>query len=116
MSNLYDLTDAYNKFHTLLFEIRSKSSPKRLKIEVRKEIKECDYQDKIAFSKYTTTQVMLRVHTLDQMLKNKIEAAIDRKDIRDCFDIEFLLRQGASSDLCADKASELEKVISLELQ
>ncbi len=27
-------------------------------------------------------------------MKNKVKAALDRKDIRDFFDIEFLLRQG----------------------
>ena len=27
-------------------------------------------------------------------MKNKIEAFLDREEIRDCFDIEFLLRRG----------------------
>lgn len=90
----YDLTDAQMKFYTLLFEIRSGDYPKRLKIEIRKEVKKCDYQERIAFSKYATRQVILKAHTLEQTMKNKIEAFLDRGEIRDCFDIEFLLRKG----------------------
>ena len=90
----YDLTDAQIKHHTLLFEIRSAGYPKRLKVEIRKEVKTCDLQEKIAFSKYSTKQVILKVHTLEQTMKNKVEAALNRQEIRDCFDIEFLMRQG----------------------
>ncbi len=106
LSSLYELTDAHVKFNTLLLEIRCKHYPKRLKIEIRKKIRKCDYEERIAFSKYSSAQVILKVHTLEQMMKNKIEAALGRKDIRDFFDIEFLLRQGA--DLRASKTSLLE--------
>lgn len=90
----YELTDAHIKFYTILLELRSGKYPKRLKIEIRKQMKECDFQEKIAFSQYSTKQVILKVHTLEQTMKNKIEAALERRDIRDCFDLEFLLRQG----------------------
>jgi predicted nucleotidyltransferase component of viral defense system len=108
----YELTDAQIKFYTLLFEFRSKNYPKRLKIEIRKKTKECDHEERIAFSKYSTKQVILRVHTLEQTMKNKIEAALERKEIRDCFDIEFLLMRGAP--LTAPK-KELEKLKDLLL-
>ena len=90
----YEITDSRLKFYTLLFEIRANNYPKKLKIEIRKEIKECDFQDTIAFSKYSTIQVILRAFTLEQIMKNKIDAFLDRGEIRDCFDIEFLLRKG----------------------
>ena len=90
----YDLTDSKIKHYTLLFEVRSGNYPKRLKIEIRKKVKRADYEEKIAFSKYDTKQVMLKAHTLEQTMKNKVEAAIARQEIRDCFDIEFLLRRG----------------------
>ena len=64
----YEITDSQIKHYTLLFELRSALYPKRLKIEIRREIRDCDFQEKIAFSKFTT--------------------------IRDSFDIEFLLRRG----------------------
>ncbi|MCD6228086.1 MAG: nucleotidyl transferase AbiEii/AbiGii toxin family protein [Candidatus Omnitrophica bacterium] len=92
LSSVYELTDSNIKFYSLLFEIRTANYPNRLKIEMRKETKPCDFEQKIASSPYATRQVALRVYTLGQTLRNKIAAALDRKDIRDCFDIEFLLR------------------------
>jgi len=97
------LTDAHIKFYTIPLELRSTSYPKRLKIEVRKGVKKCDFQERIAFSQYGTQQVILKCHTLEQTMKNKIAAALERKDIRDFFDAEFLLRNGVM--LKADKAT-----------
>jgi len=90
----YDLTDAQIKHFTLLFEIRSSSFPKRLKIEIRRELEQWDFEEKIAYSKFSTKQVILKAHTLKQSLENKIAALLDRGEIRDAFDIEFILRQG----------------------
>jgi predicted nucleotidyltransferase component of viral defense system len=90
----YDITDAQMKHFTILFEIRSGSFPKRLKIEIRKEISDWDFQEKIAYSKFSTKQVVLKAHTLEQTMKNKIAALLDRGEVRDGFDIEFLMRQG----------------------
>jgi len=90
----YEITDAQIKRYTILFELRSAQYPKRLKIEIRRELKDCDYQQNIAFSKFSTKQVALKTHTLDQTINNKIEAFLDRGEIRDCFDIEFMLRRG----------------------
>ena len=92
--NDYEITDSQMKYHTFLLELRSYLHPKRLKIEIRREVKDCDYQEKIAFSKYSTRQVLLKAHTLKQMMQNKVAAFLDRGEIRDCFDIEFLLRRG----------------------
>jgi hypothetical protein len=39
-------------------------------------------------------QVALKAHTLSQTMENKVQAFLDRGEIRDCFDIEFLLRRG----------------------
>ena len=99
----YEITDSQMKRYTLSFEFRSALYPKRLKIEIRREIKDCDYQEKIAFSRFSTKQVLLKAHTLDQTMKNKIEAFLDRGEIRDCFDIEFLLRRGVELPNLAGK-------------
>ena len=92
----YEITDAQMKHYTILFEFRSPQYPKRLKIEIRREMKGCDYQQNIAFSKFSTKQVLLKTYTLDQTMKNKIKAFLDRGEIRDCFDIEFMLRKGVA--------------------
>ena len=92
----YEVTDAWLKHYTILFEIRSETYPKRLKIEIRKEIKDCDFMERIAYSKHSNKQVILNTHTLEQTMKNKIAALLDRGEIRDCFDMEFLLRKGVA--------------------
>jgi len=106
----YEITDAQIKHFTLLVEIRYSAYSKRLKVEIPREQKECDYQTKIAFSRFSTKQVLLKAHSLEQTLKNKIEALLDRGEIRDCFDIEFILRRGvALPELSGKQVDELRK-------
>ncbi len=90
----YELTDSQIKHHSLLLEVRSPSYPKRLKIEIRRKKTEMDFQENIAFSKFSTRQVLVKALSLEQSMKNKVSAFLDRGEIRDCFDIEFLLRRG----------------------
>ena len=115
LSASYEVTDAQVKHYTLLCELRSAHYPKRLKIEVRKEVNACDYQKSIAFSKFSTKQVLVNAHTLNQTMRNKILAFLDRGEIRDCFDIEFLIRRGVRLAVAsAAEADALEtKVASL---
>ncbi len=111
LSRFYEITDAQSKLSTILLEMRLPGYPKRLKIEIGKKIKRCDFQERIAFSKFTTKQVILRVHTLEQSMKNKLDAALSRKDIRDFFDMEFMLRRGIEIPVNKNSASELKKII-----
>jgi predicted nucleotidyltransferase component of viral defense system len=60
----YEITDKQKKHFTLLLELRSSKYPRRLKIKIRRKVEECDYQEKIAFSKFSTKQVLLKAHTL----------------------------------------------------
>jgi len=90
----YEITDAQTKHFTLLLELRFAGYPKRLKIEIRRAVEDCDFQEMIAFSRFATKQVALKAHTLNQTMINKVKAFLDRGEIRDCFDIEFLLRRG----------------------
>jgi predicted nucleotidyltransferase component of viral defense system len=109
----YEITDAQIKHYILLFEIRSRSYPKRIKIEIRKEMKDCDFVERIAYSTYSNKQVIVRAHTLEQTMKNKINALLDRGEIRDSFDIEFLLRKGISlPELKAEQLSRLKKRVN----
>lgn len=94
LSENYKLTDSMNKRNALLFEFKSSSVNRSLKIEIRKEQTNFDWEYKIAFSKFTTKQVMIKALTLSQMMQNKFEALLSRKIIRDAFDIEFLLMRG----------------------
>jgi len=92
--SLYRVTDAANKFYTMLFEIRSSRYPRSLKIEIRKEPRDVKTAPSIAFSRFSNTQVLLKALTLPEMMEAKLNALITRKEIRDAFDIEFMLRKG----------------------
>lgn len=94
LSQFYTLTDSENKFYTLLFELKSKNYPRHLKIEIRKEIKKIEIERAIAYSKYSNTQVFLNVVALQEMMTSKIKTFLERQEIRDLFDIEFLLKKG----------------------
>ena len=106
----YEITDAQIKHYTIIFELRSPLYPKRLKIEIRRKVKGWDYEEKIAFSRSSTWQVVVKAHTLQQTMKNKVAAFLDRAEIRDCFDIEFLLRRGVElPSLDTDSKSKFQK-------
>jgi len=107
----YDLTDAQNKYYTLLFEIKKAPYPRKLKIEIRKENKESDFRETIAYSPYSNQQVLLKSFTLGQMMKNKIGALLDRKEIRDVFDIEFLTRKGVDFSAHYEELKKIKEII-----
>ena len=96
LSQFYSLTDYANKFYTLIFEIKSRDYPRRLKIEIRKEMKKIKTAQAIAYSPYANTQVLMKVVSLEDMMRSKIEDFLKRKEIRDVFDMEFLLKKGVA--------------------
>lgn len=91
---LYTLTDYQNKFYTLLYEIKSKNYPRSLKVEIRKEVKKIETEKAIAYSPYSNIQVLVTVVALKEMMTSKIKSFLERREIRDAFDIEFLLKKG----------------------
>lgn len=105
----YTLKDAENKFYTMLFELRSKDYPRALKIEIRKKKGRFKTEMAIAYSKYADVQVLVNCVALKEVMRSKIEAFLDRKEIRDVFDIEFLVKKGISIEATPD---EIRKLIS----
>ncbi len=101
-----------NKFQALLFEIKSKNYPRRLKIEIRKEIKEIETEKAIAYSRHSNTQVLLTVVALKEMMAAKIKSFLERKEIRDAFDIKFLLKRGIA--LTADTKTQILHIGELQ--
>lgn len=109
----HEITDAQIKHHTLRFELRSGLYPRRLKIEIRRKMQEWDVEKAIAFSRWSNRQVFVMAHTLKQTMHNKIEAFIDRGEIRDCFDMEFLMRRGVNLPIgIGELVPELKKRIA----
>ncbi len=108
----YEITDSHIKRFTMLVEVRAAKYPKRLKLEIRRETKACECQDKIAYSPFSTIQILLKAHSLEQTMNNKIDALLDRGEIRDCFDIEFMLRRGTDlPKISAGQIDDLRKKV-----
>ena len=99
----YVVRDAAIKYYTIIFEIKSAHFHRNLKIEIRKKLQDIRHEKIIAFSKYTHRQVLVSALPAEDMMRSKIEAFVGRKEIRDCYDIEFLLRRGI--ELLADNAT-----------
>lgn len=110
LSDNYKLTDSANKKFTLLFEFKSPSVNRSLKTEIRKEQQNFEWERKIAFSRFAVKQVMVKGLTLKQMMKNKFEALVSRKIIRDAFDIQFMLMRGI--EIPANK-NQLQQVLQI---
>lgn len=93
-ARFYTLKDTAAKRFTLLFELGSGSYPRSLKIEIRKDHRELETEQAIAYSPHDTRQVLLRAMTLGQMMVLKTAALLDRGEIRDAYDLEFLVKRG----------------------
>lgn len=111
LSGAYMITDFANKFHTVLLEIKSKDRPRSLKLEIRKEIKKIKTEQAIAYSKYSNAQVLVNVVSLEGMMAAKIEAFLQRKEIRDVFDMEFLLKKGVTLNAPVEVLERMIKVV-----
>jgi len=104
----YVITDNQEKFHTFLLEIRHNNYPNRLKIEINKDRVYKNHKPMIAFSKHADHQVMVKTIPIAEMMENKIRTFLDRKEIRDVFDIEFLYRRGIKLPADSKKLRQLQ--------
>ena len=114
LQQYYTLADSANKHFTILFELKSPQFPRALKIEIRKEAKNIKTENCIAYSSNSNIQVLLKTVALEEMMKSKIEAFLSRKEIRDAYDMEFLLKRGillvAENEIPNKLLAELEKL------
>jgi predicted nucleotidyltransferase component of viral defense system len=112
LASAYSITDAADTFNTLLFEFRSKDYPRLMKIEIHKGEKKVAIEQSIAFSKYSNTQVLLGTVSLKDMMAAKIAALLDRKEIRDAFDMEFLVKKGIGIEASPETRERARAVIA----
>jgi predicted nucleotidyltransferase component of viral defense system len=94
LDQFYKIADSANKRFIILFELKSPQFPRSLKIEIRKTVKNVKTETSIAYSPHAPVQVMLKTVALDDMTTSKIEAFLDRREIRDAYDMEFLVKRG----------------------
>lgn len=112
LSKHYNIKDSAEKFYTILFELRSPDYPRSLKLEIRREVKKIHVEQVIAYSKYANTQVFLKAVSLNDMMESKLEAFLDRQEIRDVFDMEFLFKRGVPLEASADTLREVLRLIN----
>ncbi len=105
----YAIEDCQDKSHTMLFELRSGGYPRSLKVEIRKKEvpRNIRVQQAIAHSRYSNLQVLVRVVSPEDMMRLKVDAFLGRGEIRDAYDMEFLLRRGVELDAPVDKLRAL---------
>ena len=94
-----------------LYELRKAGTPRALKAEVRKDAGKCRTEPAIAFSANWPRQVLVNAVVLPDMMKRKVEAFLDRKEARDAFDMEYMLRRGVALGADAPTAKALLKEI-----
>ena len=108
LSRDYQIVDAANKRFSLVVELKSASYPRSLKIEIRKEIKMVKTQMSIAYSPNSTVQVLMKTVALEDMMKSKIAAFLSRREIRDAYDLEFLIKRGVPLEADGETLKRLQ--------
>lgn len=109
----FEISDHAEKHFTWLIELKNPAAPRKIKIEIRKD--DASAQDRetgIAHSIHVPElQVRLNICSLAQMFMNKVRALIGRREIRDAYDLEFLLMRGAG-DFFTLNRDDLDRVRS----
>jgi len=103
----YLLSDTADKFHTWLFELKSPAFPRSLKIEIRKDADTVSTEQTIAFSRYAPVQVLVASVSLRDMAASKVKAFLQRREIRDVYDLEYLYKLGAFPEISPSDKKEL---------
>ncbi len=111
-ARFYDLRDAAEKHYTLVLELKSPDYPMSLKVEMRKNMNIVATEQAIAYSPFSTVQVFVRTIPLQDMMRSKIDALLQRKEIRDAYDLEFLVKKGFKADISRDKANRVLDAIN----
>lgn len=108
----YEIRDAADKLHTLLIELKSPDYPRSLKLEMRKGVKITKTDRAIAYSIHSSEQVYVRTIPLQDMMMSKIDAFLQRKEIRDAYDLEFLVKKGVQADISPEKWDQVLTAIA----
>ena len=112
LARFYEIRDAADKFHTLVIELKSPDYPRSLKLEMRKGVKMTKTERAIAYSRHSSVQVYLRTIAFPEMMTSKIDAFLQRKEIRDAYDLEFLVKKGVTADISPEKADQVLTAIA----
>ena len=113
LARFYEIRDAADKLHTLVIELKSPDYPRNLKLEMRKGVTLMKTERAIAYSRHSSVQVYVRIISLPEMMTSKIAAFLQRKEIRDAYDLEFLVKKGVTVDISPEKANQVLTAIAV---
>lgn len=108
----YEIRDAADKFYSLVVELKSPDYPRSLKLEIRKEAHITHTERAIAYSRYSSLQIYVRAIPLQEMMTSKVAAFLERKEIRDAYDLEFLVKKGIKADLSRENREQILATIA----
>jgi hypothetical protein len=112
-SQEYLVIDSQNNQSSMLFEIQRETRNPKLKIEIHKIIAPPGTtEEKIAFSPYFSSQVLVRGFILPHMVRRKALALLEYGEIVDAFDLEFLVRKGVSLDLAKEQKKRILLILN----
>jgi len=111
LARYYEMRDAAEKFYTFVIELKSPEYPRSLKLEMRKQIM-ATTEMAIAYSRFVPTQVYVRTMPLLAVMESKIAAFLQRKEIRDAYDLEFLVKKGLRMELTREQSDLLMETIN----
>jgi len=115
LKDRYEITDYQAKRNTYLLEIRSPDYPKRLKIEIRRGLHaHLETELNVAFSPFALPQIRLHSLTLRQIGLNKVRAFLERKEMRDAYDLEFIYKKGQLNVAEISKIEKQEMILLLK--
>lgn len=112
LASSLQIRDYQKKHNTILIEVSSPNYPRKLKIEINTNYRYAEVEQAIAWSEHANIQVMVTAITLRKMIALKTNALLDRKEIRDAFDLEFLIRRGQKIETTLERIRLMKKVIS----
>jgi predicted nucleotidyltransferase component of viral defense system len=107
LADFYEIRDAADTFYSLVVELKSPDYPRSLKLEIRKGGPIAKTEPAIAYSRHSSLQVYVRTIPLAEMMTSKVAALLERKEIRDAYDLEFLVKKGIKVDLSREKKDQI---------
>ena len=105
------IEEAVFKPQTFSFQVKSRKPPVNLKIKIQKQNKKIITANAIAYSKHSNAQVFLKVVSLEEVMQAKIASFLEKGEIWECFDMEFLLKKGIPFKISCQKLKKITKII-----
>ncbi len=111
LSDFFKFEEYIYKPSEFFFQIKSYKYPLNLKLKIQKQTKKIKTENIIAYSKHSNAQVFLKVVPLEEVMRAKIASFLEKGQIWECFDMEFLLKKGTPFNTSPAQLKKITKII-----